>query len=234
MDGAPGVVKATDAELGEHYLYCEGNAPLLFTENETNTERIFGAPNRTPYLKDGINNHVVGGQPGVVNPSGRGTKVAPHYRLSVGPAAARGRPAPAVPRGPRRAEGGRLRKSFDEIVQTRRREADEFYASVIPKSLDADQANVMRQALAGMLWSKQFYHYDVDQWLDERGSNPFKPTRRAAPRNDRWHHMYNGDVISMPDKWEYPGTRRGTSPSTSRPHARRSGLRQGPAPAHAA
>jgi hypothetical protein len=105
---------------------------------------------------------------------------------------------------PAALKAGAFGKSFDEIVQTRRREADEFYASVIPKSLDADQANVMRQALAGMLWSKQFYHYDVDQWLDEHGSNPFKPTRRAAPRNDRWHHMYNGDVISMPDKWEYP------------------------------
>ena len=88
--------------------------------------------------------------------------------------------------------------------EARRKEADEFYAAVIPTSLDADAANVMRQALAGMLWSKQFYHYDVDKWLEERGSDPFKPTRKAAPRNDHWHHMYNGDVISMPDKWEYP------------------------------
>jgi hypothetical protein len=89
-------------------------------------------------------------------------------------------------------------------MTARRREADEFYASVIPSSLDADAANVMRQALAGMLWSKQFYHYDVDKWLSERGSDPFKARRRAAPRNDRWHHMQNSDVISMPDKWEYP------------------------------
>ena len=90
------------------------------------------------------------------------------------------------------------------MLQARGQEADEFYAAVIPPSLDADAANVMRQALAGMLWSKQFYHYDVDKWLEERGSDPFKPTRKAAPRNDHWHHMYNGDVISMPDKWEYP------------------------------
>ena len=89
-------------------------------------------------------------------------------------------------------------------MQARRNEADEFYAAIIPQSLDADAANVMRQALAGMLWSKQFYHYDVDKWLEERGSDPFKATRKAAPRNDHWHHMYNGDVISMPDKWEYP------------------------------
>src|SRR5205823_6009938 len=93
---------------------------------------------------------------------------------------------------------------FDTMLKTRRDEADAFYATVIPRSLDADQANVMRQALAGMLWSKQFYHYDVDKWLEERGSDPFKETRKQAPRNDHWHHMYNGDIISMPDKWEYP------------------------------
>ena len=93
---------------------------------------------------------------------------------------------------------------FQKTLQDRRNEADEFYAAITPRSLTADQANVMRQALAGMLWSKQFYHYDVDKWLEERGCDPFKPTRKAAPRNDQWHHMYNGDIISMPDKWEYP------------------------------
>ena len=97
-----------------------------------------------------------------------------------------------------------LAAEFDEVLQTRRKEADKFYAEIIPSSLGADAANVMRQALAGMLWSKQFYHYDVDKWLEERGSDPFRPARKTAPRNDRWHHMYNGDVISMPDKWEYP------------------------------
>jgi hypothetical protein len=90
------------------------------------------------------------------------------------------------------------------VFQTRLHEAEEFYTEVTPSSLDADAANVMHQALAGMLWSKQFYHYDVDKWLEERGSDPFKETRKAAPRNDHWHHMYNGDVISMPDKREYP------------------------------
>src|SRR5262249_53191569 len=95
-------------------------------------------------------------------------------------------------------------KHFDEVMGARKREADEFYATVIPHSLQPDAANVMRQALAGMLWSKQFYYYDVDKWLEERGSDPFKATRKQAPRNDLWHHMYNGDVISMPDKWEYP------------------------------
>ncbi|HMF19400.1 MAG TPA: glucosidase, partial [Gemmataceae bacterium] len=89
---------------------------------------------------------------------------------------------------------------FDDVVELRHKEADEFYDKIIPQSLNDDQANVMRQALAGMLWSKQFYHYDVDKWLEERGSDPFKETRKQAPRNDHWHHMYNGDVISMPDK----------------------------------
>ena len=106
-----------------------------------------------------------------------------------------------------RATARRRRRSAASSTtcsQARRKEADEFYATVIPPSLNADQANVMRQALAGMLWSKQFYHYDVDKWLEERGSDPFKANRKQAPRNDHWHHMYNGDVISMPDKWEYP------------------------------
>jgi hypothetical protein len=94
--------------------------------------------------------------------------------------------------------------AFDTVMHDRRREADAFYAAVIPKSLETDAANVVRQALAGMLWSKQFYHYDVDRWLSERGADPFNPTRRPAPRNDRWHHMQNADIISMPDKWEYP------------------------------
>src|SRR5262249_16031405 len=93
---------------------------------------------------------------------------------------------------------------FDATMQARRKEADEFYASVIPASLDADAANVMRQALAGMLWSKQFYYYDVERWLEERGADPFRPNRRLAPRNEHWHHVYNAAVISIPDKWDSP------------------------------
>jgi hypothetical protein len=117
-------------------------------------------------------------------------------RLTDGPRA-------ALPEGNGHT-GAPFASGFDEIFQDRRREADEFYRSITPKSLSADEANVMRQALAGMLWSKQFYYYDVDKWLEERGSDPFKASRKQAPRNDHWHHMYNGDVISMPDKWEYP------------------------------
>ena len=112
--------------------------------------------------------------------------------------------APAVYARSNGEAGSPFGTHFEEVLQARRQEADEFYAAVIPRSLNADAANVMRQALAGMLWSKQFYHYDVDKWLEERGSDPFKETRKQSPRNDHWHHMYNGDVISMPDKWEYP------------------------------
>ena len=137
-----------------------------------------------------------------MNPEQKGTKVAAHYRLTVNPGdcqVIRLRLSDVAPAG-----AANFGNPFEEILETRRDEADEFYKAVIPASLNSDQANVMRQALAGMLWSKQFYYYDVDKWLEERGSDPFKPTRKAAPRNDQWHHMYNGDVISMPDKWEYP------------------------------
>ncbi len=210
--GNPGqsVVKVADPRLGKRYLYSDGDVPLLFTENETNTQRIFGVPNRSPYVKDGINNYIVHGQEGAVNPQKTGTKVAAHYHLKVEPGQCQSvrlrlsNLAPAA-YGPSNGKPVSIFGShFEEVVEARRQEADEFYAAVIPHALSADAANVMRQALAGMLWSKQFYHYDVDKWLEERGSDPFKPTRKAAPRNDHWHHMYNGDVISMPDKWEYP------------------------------
>jgi hypothetical protein len=204
------VVQATDAKLGERYLYCEGGVPLLFTENETNTQRIFGVPNRTPFVKDSINNYLVHGQQDAVNPDKKGTKAAAHYRLTIEPGECRvvqlrlSNVAPAAFARTNGNTGSPFGAAFADVLDARRQEADEFYATVIPRSLNADAANVMRQALAGMLWSKQFYHYDVDKWLEERGSGPFKATRKAAPRNDHWHHMYNGDVISMPDKWEYP------------------------------
>ena len=208
--GASGLVKATHATLGDRYLYCEGDIPLLFTENETNTQRIFGVANRSPYVKDSINNYIVHGQTDAVNPEKKGTKVTAHYRLTVNPGACqvvRLRLSDVAPAAFTRGKSKAVclfDRQFEETLQARHNEADEFYADVIPASLNADATNVMRQALAGMLWSKQFYHYDVDKWLEERGSDPFKPKRKAAPRNDAWHHMYNGDIISMPDKWEYP------------------------------
>jgi hypothetical protein len=207
---AVSIVKAVDAELGERYLYCDGGVPLLFTENETNTQRIFGVPNRSAYVKDGINNYIVYGQEAAVNPDKRGTKVAAHYRRTVQPGKCeivRLRLSDLAPTAFAQSDkkiAGPFGTDFEHALAARRKEADEFYATVIPSTLNADAANVMRQALAGMLWSKQFYLYDVGKWLEERGSDPFKETRKQAPRNDLWHHMYNADVISMPDKWEYP------------------------------
>jgi hypothetical protein len=203
------VVKAVDPKLGARYLYCEGDVPLLFTENETNTQRIFGVPNHSPYVKDGIHNYIVHGQHDAVNPEQRGTKAAAHYRVTVQAGAnqvIRLRLTDRAPADPAAGNGKSAEPfaDFDDAIEIRHKEANEFYDTVIPQSLNADQANVMRQALAGMLWSKQFYCYDVNRWLGERGSDPFKANRKVAPRNDGWHHMYNGDVISMPDKWEYP------------------------------
>jgi Glycosyl hydrolase family 63 C-terminal domain len=198
-----GVVQASEERLGESFLYCEGAPELLVTENETNSQRVFGGENRTPFVKDAFHNYVIHGDSGAVNPAKTGTKAAAHYRLTV---PARGSSTVRLRLTPTRAENleGAFGQHFDKVMQARRQEADEFYAGVIPKSLDADAANVMRQALAGMMWTKQFFYFDVNRWLEERGSDPYSPSAKQAPRNGQWHHMYNADIISMPDKWEYP------------------------------
>jgi hypothetical protein len=196
-----GVIAASDPTVGERFLHVEGEVELLFTDNETNTLRLVGVPNATAYVKDGINDYVVHGRKAAVNPAHTGTKACALYALRVkagGSQTVRLRLTNAPPASTTAAFG-----DFATIMRTRRREADEFYADVIPKNLSADATNVMRQALAGMLWSKQFYNYDVDRWLSEHGADPFNPQRRA-PRNEHWHHMHNADVVSMPDKWEYP------------------------------
>jgi hypothetical protein len=206
---ANGVITASHPDLGERFFYVEGTATLLFTENKTNTQRLVGVPNRTPYVKDGINDYLVHGRQGAVNPEKKGTKASAHYSLNVAAGESRilrlrlSDVAPAVQAPTTDGRGGTFGSDFDAVMEARRQEAEEFYASVIPSALNADEANVMRQAIAGMLWSKQFYYYDVDKWLEEHGADPFDPKRRA-PRNDRWHHMYNADIVSMPDKWEYP------------------------------
>jgi hypothetical protein len=188
--------------LGKYVLSCEGEVPLLFTENETNHERLFGQENESPHVKDGINNCVVQGNQGAVNPAKTGTKVAAHYRINVDAGQTkviRLRLSNSSPEQKGKAFG----KQFDEVFAARRREADEFYKSVTPPSVSEDAAKVMRQALAGMLWSKQFFFFDGDNWLDEHQSNPLHTGYRAA-RNSEWYHMLNQDIISMPDKWEYP------------------------------
>ena len=208
--------QATHADLGEWVFSVEESATLLFCENETNSERLFGSPNTSPYAKDAVNEYVVGGHGDAVNPQRSGTKVAAHHVLHVAPGgtvAVRARltstsardadadadVAPAVPaRDP-------LGASFDDVLSARRDEADEFYATVIPATLEPDAAMVMRQALAGMLWSKQYYEYHVRVWLKEHGVDSWNPNAPAnSARNGQWSHMVAGDVISMPDTWEYP------------------------------
>ena len=203
---APAGVRAVTAAhplLGEYILSCEGEVPLLFTENETNHERLFpGQKNESPHVKDGINDCVVHGLREKVNSGNQGTKVAAHYRDTIGAGQSqviRLRLSSTTPN----EKGNPFGQPFDEVFADRLREADEFYRSVTPPSVGDDAANVMRQALAGMLWSKQFFFFDGDNWLDEHDSNPLHSGYRNS-RNSEWFHMLNEDVISMPDKWEYP------------------------------
>ena len=194
-------IAASHADLGERYLYCEGDVPLLFTENETNNERIFGQPNASPYVKDGINDYVVNGKREAVNPRQSGTKSSAHYQVSVGAgktATIRLRLSDLPP-----AAVGDPFRGFAETMETRKREADQFYKSITPSRVSEDAAMVMRQALAGMLWSKQFFFFDVDLWLREHNADPMKSGARTM-RNSEWFHMLNHHIISMPDKWEYP------------------------------
>jgi hypothetical protein len=197
-------MEAVHSGLGTYRLYGEGGVPLLFTENETNNARLFPEyPNASPYVKDGINNFVVHGQQEAINPARVGTKAAAHYQITVGGGKEQVIRLRLTTVSSATTSGNPFGRPFDTLFTERLQEADEFYASVIPRSLNNDSKNVMRQAVAGMLWSKQFYYYDVDRWLEEHGADPFNPLRRA-PRNDHWHHMYNKDIVSMPDKWEYP------------------------------
>jgi len=207
--GAVATVVAEHPEMeGLHRLYCEGAPELYFTENESNQERLHGTGNPTPFVKDAFHERVIHGNRDAVNRADEGTKAAAHYRLvlepgatavvrlrlsATAPAAARGAAAPAEPF-----------QAFDRVFAQRCREADEFYATVIPARLGDDARSVMRQALAGMLWSKQWFHFDVRRWLEGDATLPPPPPERKHGRNREWVHLYNDDVVSMPDKWEYP------------------------------
>src|SRR5262249_8394934 len=195
-------IHAEHPDQDNMYLHCEAAPELLFTENETNAERLFRAPNRTPYVKDGINEYVVRGRTEAVNPNRVGTKCAARYQLEIQP----GDSAVVKLRLNRRSPsaGGSLGSDFDAIFAARKREADEFYQTIIPADISPDAQNVMRQALGGLLWSKQFYHYVVRDWLSGDVNQPRPPDSRPTGRNSEWGHLYNADVLSMPDKWEYP------------------------------
>jgi len=186
--------------LAPYTLAWEDDADVLVTDNETNWARISGGSNATAYVKDGINDAVVGGRADAVNPDLAGTKAAVRRRVELGPGESvtmRLRLAASMPAAPFDAVS-------DQVVAQRRAEADDFYASITPPSVTADSALVMRQALAGMLWSKQFYCYDLDRWLSERDIHPLRDETSLDNRNARWFHMVAGDIISMPDCWEYP------------------------------
>ena len=199
---ADGAILAEHETLGRFRLVTEGAAELLFTENETNRKLLFGTENDGPYVKDAFHDYVVRGRKSALNPGRLGTKAAALYRLTIpggGRAAARLRLAAEaeMPKQPLAAE-------FDATLEARRREADQFYASRIPEGTTEDERRIMRQAYAGLLWTKQFYHYSVKDWLEGDPAQPKPPSARARVRNRDWAHLYNRDVLSMPDSWEYP------------------------------
>jgi Glycosyl hydrolase family 63 C-terminal domain len=235
----PGLIEIEHPRLGRRFLHFHGAPELLFTENETNNERLFGSSNRTPYVKDAFNRYVVDGDTDAVNPLKIGTKAAANYRYNVAarseivlrmrlsetPALAGGKnlsdsqevghsKASVNQRGSRanHVDGSEMPvppahaggSDFDAIFTQRIAETDEFYAAIAPKDLSEDAKNVQRQAFAGMLWSKQFYHYVVKDWLVGDPALPEPPASRRKGRNNEWHHLHNSDIISMPDKWEYP------------------------------
>ncbi len=201
VESAYPVVRADHRKLGVFHLYAEPGAELLFCENETNAARVFGTEPGPRFPKDGIGDHVIHGA-ATVNPGGSGTKAAAHVRLRV----PGGGQAAVLVRLTRQAPE-RLIDPFDgagELIARRRAEADDFYDAITPSHLTDDAKAVMRQALAGMLWSKQCYYFDVDKWLRERRFHPLRTPLWRGTRNESWFHMFNHDVVSMPDKWEYP------------------------------
>jgi hypothetical protein len=202
--GGAGVVELSHVNYGDRRLYFDGEPELLFTENETNLQRLFGVENASPYVKDGINDYLVHGVKEAVNPKLVGTKAAGHYPLLLGPGESATVRLRLTDTGAPHRGAGPFGPDFEDVFTRRAQEADEFYATLIPGDLSADSRNVMRQAFAGLLWSKQFYHYDVSRWLKGDPAGPEPPRERQGGRNRDWVHLYNADIISMPDKWEYP------------------------------
>jgi hypothetical protein len=197
---AGGAIVASHPELSDTRLWCDGVPELLFTENESNAQRLWGQTNSTPYVKDAFHRYVISGEPDAVNSAKTGTKAAARYVLEV--------PAGGCEVLRLRLSAGTagepFGKEFEELFRQRLFDADEFYDRITPPTLDEDERRVHRQALAGMLWSKQYYYFDLDRWLKEHQAHPLTGGANRGVRNTEWFHMLNGDVISMPDKWEYP------------------------------
>ncbi len=192
-------IRASHPLLGDYTLQCEGVEELLFTENESNAVRLWGQPNPSPHVKDAFHQYVVSGAHDSVNSSKTGTKAAAHYVLDV-PAGGSNVVRLRLSAKPTSDDFG----TFDQIFDSRLADANEFFDRITPEELSEDERRVHRQALAGMMWSKQYYYFDLDQWLSEHNAHPSAGSRRERRRNSDWFHMLNSDVISMPDKWEFP------------------------------
>jgi Glycosyl hydrolase family 63 C-terminal domain len=200
-EGHVAVITASHPELGDYYLFSDSVDDVFFTENDSNAARLWGIPNATPFAKDSINDHLVNGKIDIVNPAQWGTKAAAHYKFNI-------------PAGETISIRLRLTRSsktsteafadFDAMFKLRRAEADQFYNELSAKILNDEQSAIQRQAFAGLLWNKQFYHYIVEQWLDGDPTLPPPPEERLGGRNAGWRHIYNERVMSMPDKWEFP------------------------------
>jgi hypothetical protein len=201
------VIEANHPELGSRLIYFDQEVPLLFTENETNNERIFNQPNTSPYVKDAFHQYIIHKQEGVLNPDHSGTKMAAHYEVTI-PAKSqsviRMRLVESSQAIPKASKADIFGKSYDQVFATRIEEAESFYDRIMPRGSSEDERKVIRQALSGMLWSKQYYFFDLDQWLTDHGHSPLLGKLNPGVRNSNWFHMVNDDVISMPDKWEYP------------------------------
>ena len=194
---------ATHPDLGDFALHCKGADELVFTDNETNTEVLFQQSNQSPYTKCGINRYLVHGETAAINPSQQGTKASAIYNLSIGANASYTIQLRLTKSTPE-TQNDSAYQGFDQILDRRKQDCDDYYARVMPAGFSAEQKLVFRQAMAGMLWSKQFYNYDITPWLQQRGVDPLGTDKAQGFRNQDWHHMNNSDVISMPDKWEYP------------------------------
>nr|WP_245570515.1 hypothetical protein [Chroococcidiopsis thermalis] len=202
QDSNLSIIESTHPSLGDRWLYCEGTAELLFTENDTNYQKLFGVENKSDFVKDGINDYLINRDKTAIDPQQIGTKFAANYNLNI----AAGEtvticlrlcdsPYLVTPFG----------KDFEQIFQTRIQEADEFYDRITsPCQLTPDRRNIQRQAFAGMLWAKQYYYYVIHEWLQGDPAHPTPAKSRQNVRNTDWIHLFNDDVISMPDKWEYP------------------------------
>ncbi|MBD2515927.1 glucosidase [Nostoc sp. FACHB-973] len=195
------IIEASHPSLGNRWLYCQEATEVLFTDNETNYQRLFGSPNTSVYVKDGINDYIVNGQKSAVNPDKIGTKASADYVLTLGASETKTIKL-RLSNAPNLVEP--FGNEFEVIFSQRQQEAEEFYQRITPYPLSEDMRNVQRQAFAGMLWSKQFYHYIVENWLKGDRNTPTPPPERQNGRNQEWFHLYNEDILSMPDKWEYP------------------------------